>query len=84
MDLSTEDTLLPPLPSAVMGLDASVNFLGGSFIPQSGDQFIMVSRSSLPENFFMVRDGSYDIPKMTKILADDNPEIAFWIGLLTL
>lgn len=84
MDISGSGRLLPPLPSSVLGLDASANFLVGSFIPQPGDQLIMTSRSSLPHSFFQIGENEYTLPKMTKVLAEDDADSAFWLGLLTL
>ena len=85
MDVTPPNTsLYPPLPNSVLGLDPTANFLVGSFIPQKEDQIIMVSRSYLPTQFYQSKTHDFSIKKMTQILANDNPEVAFWVGSLVL
>lgn len=82
MDVSEGDKLLAPLPSSVLGLDVSANFLVGSFIPQKNDQLIMLSRSYLPKSFFLLKDNEYSMKKMSDSLVSDCEKTAFWMGNL--
>lgn len=85
MDVKSKDgKILPPLPSTVLGLDSSTNFLVGSFISQDKDQLVMVSRSHLPISFYQINDRGMSMRNMTQALVDDNAEMAFWLGSLLL
>lgn len=82
IDLSRGGELLSPLPSTLLGLNASANFIMGSFIPQQGDQLILISRSHIPQTLFTLEKKDQSLTTISQHLARDNQETAFWLGIL--
>lgn len=79
----SEDQLLPPLPNQLLGLDTSVNLNLNSFRVRSGDRLILVSYSHLPEQIFGIKESEMSLDTISRRLAKDQPNLAFWVGLLS-
>lgn len=82
-DMSEGEALLPPLPSQLLGLDASINLNMNSFKARNGDRVLLLSYSHIPETIFAVKHQDIALDGVAKILAQDRPDLAFWLGLLT-
>jgi hypothetical protein len=83
-DLSAHSELMAPLPNQLLGLDNSVNMTLGSIRPQAEDQVILVSRSSLPSSFFVNGAEPQQLETLVKLLARDDAQLPFWVGLWSL
>ncbi len=88
MDLSFEMSQaqqpLPPLPSRLLGVSQHVNLNIGSIRPQPGDRLLLLSRSDLPPSLFATDLDHRGLAEITQLIARDNPDIPFWIGIITL
>lgn len=83
-DMSEGSNLLPPLPSQLLGLDSTLNLNINSFRARPGDRVVLLSHSHLPENLFHLRGNDATLDGMTKTLATSHPDLAFWLGVLTI
>ena len=85
LDLSdTGQTLLPALPSQLLGLDAWSNLHIGGFRARSGDQVVLLSCSSPAEEFYSTIPDTADLDVLSRTLAKGDPDQAFWLGILKL
>ncbi len=75
---------LPPLPHELLGLHSTSNFHVVSFRPMPGDELIFLSRPRLPVSFFQAPPEARRLESLTKILAADDPEEPFWLGIYPL
>lgn len=83
-DLSDQETgWLPPLPSQLLGLDSSINLNINSFRSHPGDRVVLLSYSHLPELLFSLPDEQRELEPLSKRLATEQPDMAFWLGILT-
>jgi hypothetical protein len=82
-DMSGE-TLLPPLPSQLLGLDTSLNLSLNSFRARIGDKLVLLSHSQMPENIFAIENGQTTLEAISAVLAKVDQNLAFWLGILTL
>jgi len=80
-DTASGETLLPPLPSQLLGLDSSLNLNLNSFRAHPGDRVVLLSYSHVPEVLFTIDETSLDL--ISKRLASSQPDLAFWLGILT-
>lgn len=84
LDLAAElssETVYPPLPANVLGLNATSNFSINSFRPLPGDRLIFLSRSRVPQAFYNLNSDAPDLDQMTRLLSADAPDLPFWLGL---
>lgn len=81
-DMSNDSSLLPPLPSQLLGLDSSVNFNINSFRFHPGDRLLLLSHSQLPEQVFQNQASQLNLEHLSRTLAMSSPQLAFWLGLL--
>lgn len=84
LDLSEGSDLLPALPNQLLGLDQTVNLTINSFRAQPGDRIILMSHSSPPQTLYSLKPEQIEVDKMSRLLATENPDLAFWIGILSL
>lgn len=73
--------LLHPLPSNVIGLHTTSNFMVRSFRPQADDKLVFVSRSFLPSVIFKTPKNFRTLEGFSAILARENPDVPFWLGV---
>jgi hypothetical protein len=78
----SDDDLLPPLPSQLVGLDSTVNFTINSFRAREGDQLILLSHSAPPAALFRATANDLTIDSLVRELANDPHETPFWLGML--
>lgn len=83
-DLSEGEDLLPPMPSQLLGLDSSINLNLNSFKARPGDQVILLSHSHPPQSLFSMKSEEISLDSVSKILAHHYPNLAFWLGLLSI
>lgn len=79
----TDGELLAPLPSQLLGLDSSLNLNINSFRSHPGDRVVLLSYSHLPETLFSLQDNERTLESLSKRLATAQPDMAFWLGILT-
>jgi hypothetical protein len=76
------DTLLPPLPNQMLVLDMSCNLLVSSFRPQVNDRLVLLSRSTVPSDLFALNEIEYNLNSISQVLAQNEQDMPFWLGLL--
>lgn len=80
-ELSTSKTLLPPLPSSLLGLDPTCQVFCGDMTVHSGDQLVLTSSSQLPSAFWLEsQKAPVNLEKVTNWMSKDDPEMPFWIA----
>ena len=82
-DLSSSDELLPPLPSQLLGLDSSLNLCLNTFRAQEGDRLVLLSHSHLPDSLFTLKSADISLESISRTLANLHPDLAFWLGILS-
>lgn len=83
-DLSEGQSLLSPLPAQLLGLDPTVNMNINSFRARRGDKLVLLSHSHPPESLYATKDDEIQIDSMSRALARLHPDVAFWLGILTI
>lgn len=83
-DMSGDESLLPPLPSQLLGLDATINLNINSFRARANDRVILLSYSHIPETLFHAKDNELSIELIARRLAVDKPNLAFWLGIISI
>lgn len=83
-DLSSKENLLAPLPSLLLGLDSTVNLTIGSFRAQVGDKIVLLSHSQPPRQIFSFESSQVKLDTLSKSIAQQAPDLAFWLGILEL
>jgi hypothetical protein len=81
-DFSDGDTLLPGLPSQMLGLDSTVNLTLNSFRARPGDRLALVSHSHLPDSVFGLDRAEMSVDQIAGLIATSSPNHAFWVGVL--
>lgn len=84
LEMSGEDgTILPPLPQALVGADASLNIRVGDFRVEDSDRLILYAGGVWPESIW---NSSYaaDLQQLTQKLVQKNPDAPFWLGIVSL
>jgi len=85
-DLATEFSLGPqllsPLPNQLIGVDSVSDFCVQSFRPAQHDRLILISRSILTTDLMSLSPGDRRLDRIAKALAQDDPDLPFWIGHL--
>ena len=82
MNVSTEKKLISPMATKLLGLENSIDFSVQTFVPQSRDKIIFLSRTFAPKSFLNTDFDSANIDDMAKNISKDNPDNPFWIGML--
>jgi serine/threonine protein phosphatase PrpC len=82
-DFSAPEETLAPLPKELLGVQQQVNLNVGGMKLQKGDRFFMVSRSHIPSEFFRtLSPETISLDEASLLLAKDNENQPFWLGLL--
>jgi hypothetical protein len=82
-DLSEGSEILPALPSHLLGLDPTLNLNVNGFRARSGDRLVLLSHSQLPEVVFSMKENDVNVENLSRQLARMNPDLAFWLGILS-
>lgn len=82
-DLSEGSEILPALPSHLLGLDPTLNLNVNGFRARAGDRLVLLSHSQLPEVVFTMKENDVTVDSLSKHLARINPDLAFWLGILS-
>ncbi len=80
LDLSKEN-LLPPVPSKLIGINASVDLEIESLKPQDGDKLLLLSYSWIPKEILNLKDNQRSFENITKTISDISDQ-SFWLGML--
>ena len=81
-ELASEGLLLAPLPSQLLGVDASCNIHCGDLRVSPGDELILVSNHQLPSVLWLDGLEKKDFVSYTKQIIEGSPETPFWLGLI--
>jgi hypothetical protein len=79
-----EGQFLPALPSQLLGLDSTVNLNINSFRCHPGDRVVLLAHSHLPQLLFSINESERNVDTISKKLASSDPDLAFWVGILTI
>ena len=71
-----------PLPSQLLGIGQHPPLNIGNQKVEPGDFCIAVSRSYVPPELFAADVNSLDLSSVSQILANENPDVPFWLGIL--
>lgn len=82
MNFSTGQHLLSPLPTQLLGVENHIDFSVISFIPQTRDKLIFISRTFAPASFLNMDYNQCDLSYLTKIISHENTQNPFWLGFL--
>ena len=77
-------TLSDPLPNHILGMGQHPPIQFGSLSLQKKDKLMLISRSYLPSCFFSMGKDLSDSQKVSQVLAEDDQDIPFWLGLVDL
>jgi len=75
--------LTDPLPNHLLGLGQRPPILFSSQSLSKGDRFALVSRSYIPNDFFAMPFHKRTLDSLSQVMAQDNTDIPFWLGLLS-
>ncbi len=85
LDLSFDhstDSTLPPLPRELYGLSQQLSLVHGGFMYQPQDRLLLIARSYVPHQLFASRGSEIELEPTTSLLAKENSELPFWIGIV--
>jgi hypothetical protein len=71
---------MAPLPQNLLGLATTSNFSVQFFRPQNGDQLLLLSRSRVAPSIFS--QNALSLESLADQLVEEDPEMAFWTGLV--
>ncbi|MCB9027217.1 MAG: hypothetical protein H6625_12920 [Bdellovibrionaceae bacterium] len=82
MNFSSRKELLSPLPTQLLGIESSIDFSVNTFIPQSRDKILFLSRTFAPSSFLNISYENANMDVLVNAMSKENPENPFWIGIL--
>ena len=74
--------LTPPLPYQLLGIHEDISFHTFFFRFQPEDCLILLSRNTIPTNWFSLKREERTLDNLSKTAADDNPQIPFWLAVI--
>lgn len=80
--LSLRSSLNDPLPNQLLGLGQQPPIQYGNLYIKNSDRMALISRTYLPNNFFSLPEENFNSETISKILAEDNQEVPFWLGFI--
>jgi len=76
---------IAPLPARLLGLERTCQVNCGDIRVAEKDQLVLLSSDSLPRSLWLdPPQEALSLEKVTNWMAEENPESAFWMGLLQL
>lgn len=83
-DIGRTEQPMSSLASELLGLENSIHPLIKSFKIQSGDKIILASHSKLPSSVYSKTYSEMDLELLCRDFALQQPDTAFWLGILEL
>jgi hypothetical protein len=83
-DLSSAGEMLPSLPQHILGIESTLNLSVNNFRAQPGDRLVLLSQSAPPSSLYMMKRDELTVENITRTLANQDPNTAFWVGVLDL
>lgn len=80
--LVPKSSVIDPLPNQMLGLGQHPPIQYGNIRLKKSDKLLLSSRIYMPDTFYSLDRGSFDIQSITKTLATDNVDIPFWLGFI--
>jgi len=82
--LTLRKSVNDPLPNQLLGLGQHPPIQFGNLRLKKQDKIALVSRTYLPNTLFQSDVSSFNLEDLSLLLANDNQEVPFWLGLLEL
>ena len=82
--LSLKSCVTDPLPHQILGLSPSPPppIHSGHLYLRPTDHLALISRSYLPKEFFRLSSDHFNEEEISRVLAEDNKDIPFWLGFM--
>ncbi len=80
LDLSGK-TMLPPVPSKLLGVDAQIEVEIQSLKPQAKDKLLLLSYSWIPKDILNLNENKRTFDVITKTLSEIDNQ-SFWFGMI--
>ena len=81
-DLQEDYSVLPPLPSQLIGLDPTCDIHCGHMSVTSGDQVVLLGSSTIAQSLWTRSRGAMALGDVTNAMIQENPEAPFWLGIV--
>lgn len=78
-----ENSILPPLPQTLLGLNMNLNIRSGDFKVDEGDRLVLYAGSHWPDSLWNSTQAS-NLQQWTQKMVQRNPEAPFWLGVVRL
>ncbi|MBK8201987.1 MAG: hypothetical protein IPK68_06600 [Bdellovibrionales bacterium] len=83
LDFSRNGNVLPPLPSALLGVHSTSALNIRTIRVNKEDRLLLVSHSFMPSSFFNLGFEERSIEKISSIISKQSPQEPFWVGQVT-
>lgn len=80
--LTQKHSIQDPLPNHLLGLGQHPPIQFGNLRLNSQDKMALISRTYLPNSLFAIDQQFFASEDIAKLLADDSPNIPFWLGFI--
>lgn len=81
--LSLQSCLNDPLPGQLLGLSPHPPSIhSGNIYLKPSDRLVLISRTYVPSRFFGLSEDRFNETEISRLLAEDNKDIPFWLGFL--
>lgn len=88
LDLSSElqspDSVLPPLPAQLLGLEPTCYVQCGHTHVGFEDQLVLLSSTAVATSLWSKNSQATELSSITTRMIQENPEAPFWLGLVQL
>lgn len=82
-ELSEGDSILPPLPAQLLGMDPTCYIQCGHTRVSEGDKLVLLGSASIATALWTETHGA-DMGTLTQRMIQESPETPFWLGLVQL
>lgn len=79
-----EDQILAPMPSQLLGLEPTCDIKVGHFYARDEDQLVLMASGQIGESLWKSDTKEMTLPEWTKGLVKENPDLPFWLGVISL
>ncbi len=82
--LNSKALIQDPLPNQLLGIGQHPPIQFGSLRLKESDQYALVSRTYLPNEFYQLEGDEFNPENIARTLANENQDVPFWLGFLEL
>lgn len=83
VDLSRDGLDLPPLPGQMLGLEPTCDIKVGHIYCEESDKLILLAGSRMATSLWIPGIINGDLNEITQKITQENPELPFWLGVVT-